>query len=149
MDYHHSSGTLAISTPTFQIKLVNSLTKATTKTITTSHFSTISTLKMSSDASLLFSGGTDFRFYIFNTITDAVVCQGDELRGEIKAATIFDDFDRFGFVTNEGFIYYGNITACILNYASLLDNQFNDIVSVNGQDDIWVVDKTDDVLYEI
>ena len=47
------------------------------------------------------------------------------MRGDIRSATIFDDQDRFAFVTNEGYLYYGNITDCLLNYAVILDKDFS------------------------
>ena len=81
MDYIPATNTFAFSTASYEIKFVDADTKAVTKTLTTNHIWKITCIKMSSDANLIFTGGTDFFFNIYDLTTDTSVCSGKELRG--------------------------------------------------------------------
>ena len=76
MDYIPSLNYFAFSTASFEVKFVNADTKALIKTLPTSHISKITCIKLSSDANLIFTGGTDFHFNIYDLTSDTSVCAG-------------------------------------------------------------------------
>ena len=81
MDYNEATDTIVFATSAFEIKQADPITKIVTRTLTTDHFSTITCVKTSTDGTLVFTGGTDFRFNIYNLGTASNLCAADQLRG--------------------------------------------------------------------